>query len=123
MAEGVGFEPTVRFHAQRFSRPSQSTTLPPLRVGIFGRAAFRVAFWRQVSSPNQPQGVIKNNLVRFKSHFFIVEVAEVKVQQFAETRPPGRRIMDALQEHDIKIAVSLKHHRSFFGECNVPADQ
>ena len=30
MAERVGFEPTVRLHAQRFSRPSQSTTLAPL---------------------------------------------------------------------------------------------
>jgi hypothetical protein len=35
MAEGVGFEPTVRFHAQRFSRPSQSTTLPPLHKGYW----------------------------------------------------------------------------------------
>ena len=31
MAEEVGFEPTVRFHARRFSRPVQSTTLPHLR--------------------------------------------------------------------------------------------
>ncbi len=31
MAEEVGFEPTVRFHARRFSRPVQSTTLPLLR--------------------------------------------------------------------------------------------
>src|SRR5436305_1215110 len=35
MAERVGFEPTVRLHAQRFSRPSQSTTLAPLpRVAL-----------------------------------------------------------------------------------------
>ncbi len=32
LAERVGFEPTVRLHAQRFSRPSQSTTLAPLRA-------------------------------------------------------------------------------------------
>ena len=31
VAEGVGFEPTVRLHAQRFSRPSHSTTLASLR--------------------------------------------------------------------------------------------
>ena len=31
VAERVGFEPTVRLHAQRFSRPSRSTTLAPLR--------------------------------------------------------------------------------------------
>ena len=31
MAERVGFEPTVRSHARRFSRPVHSTTLPPLR--------------------------------------------------------------------------------------------
>ncbi len=30
MAERVGFEPTVRRNAQRFSRPPQSTTLAPL---------------------------------------------------------------------------------------------
>ena len=34
MAERVGFEPTVPVRAQRFSRPSQSTTLAPLRRGI-----------------------------------------------------------------------------------------
>jgi hypothetical protein len=32
VAEEVGFEPTVRFHARRFSRPVHSTTLPLLRV-------------------------------------------------------------------------------------------
>ncbi len=32
MAEEVGFEPTVRFHARRFSRPVHSTTLPLLRL-------------------------------------------------------------------------------------------
>ncbi len=32
VAEGVGFEPTERSHAQRFSRPPHSTTLPPLRL-------------------------------------------------------------------------------------------
>src|SRR3569833_862799 len=31
MAERVGFEPTGTVGAQRFSRPSQSTTLAPLR--------------------------------------------------------------------------------------------
>ncbi len=31
MAERVGFEPTVRLPAQRFSRPSRSTTPAPLR--------------------------------------------------------------------------------------------
>ncbi len=32
LAEGVGFEPTVGLPPQRFSRPSQSSTLAPLRV-------------------------------------------------------------------------------------------
>ena len=31
LAETVGFEPTGRSHAQRFSRPPHSTTLPNLR--------------------------------------------------------------------------------------------
>ena len=31
-AERVGFEPTVRLRAQRFSRPPDSTTLAPLRL-------------------------------------------------------------------------------------------
>ena len=34
VAERVGFEPTVPVKAQRFSRPSQSTTLAPLRRGF-----------------------------------------------------------------------------------------
>ena len=34
MAEEVGFEPTVRSHARRFSRPVQSTTLPLLRARL-----------------------------------------------------------------------------------------
>ena len=32
LAERVGFEPTVHRSAQRFSRPSDSTTLAPLRI-------------------------------------------------------------------------------------------
>jgi hypothetical protein len=32
LAEGVGFEPTVGLPPQRFSRPSQSSALAPLRV-------------------------------------------------------------------------------------------
>ena len=31
LAERVGFEPTVGLHLLRFSRPTRSTTLPPLR--------------------------------------------------------------------------------------------
>lgn len=31
MAGGEGFEPPERFHVRRFSRPEQSTTLPPTR--------------------------------------------------------------------------------------------
>ena len=30
MADGVGFEPTVRSHARRFSRPLPSTARPPI---------------------------------------------------------------------------------------------
>jgi hypothetical protein len=30
MADGVGFEPTVRLHARRFSRPLPSTARPPI---------------------------------------------------------------------------------------------
>jgi hypothetical protein len=37
MAERVGFEPTVPVRAQRFSRPSQSTTLAPLREILASR--------------------------------------------------------------------------------------
>ena len=33
VAEGVGFEPTVRSPAQQFSRLPQSASLAPLRVG------------------------------------------------------------------------------------------
>jgi len=38
-AEGVGFEPTVGFHLLRFSRPSQSAALAPLRERRVGRAS------------------------------------------------------------------------------------
>ena len=31
LADGVGFEPTVRLHARRFSRPLPSTTRPPIQ--------------------------------------------------------------------------------------------
>ncbi len=34
VAEGVGFEPTVRLPARRFSRPVYSTTLAPLRITL-----------------------------------------------------------------------------------------
>ena len=46
VAEEVGFEPTVRFHARRFSRPVHSTTLPLLRgaTGLAGGARF----WKPV---------------------------------------------------------------------------
>lgn len=52
MAEGVGFEPTEAFQPLRFSRPAQSTTLPPLlflnsrslfRRARVGRAVFTLA--------------------------------------------------------------------------------
>ena len=51
MAERVGFEPTVRLHAQRFSRPSRSTTLAPLRGhayrGVFSGGQQRRRGWEK----------------------------------------------------------------------------
>ena len=41
VAEEVGFEPTVRFHARRFSRPVHSTTLPLLPRRFSGYSASR----------------------------------------------------------------------------------
>ena len=41
LAERVGFEPTVRLHAQRFSRPPDSTTLAPLRADGYGSESSR----------------------------------------------------------------------------------
>ena len=35
LADGVGFEPTVRSHARRFSRPVPSTTRPPIQIFKF----------------------------------------------------------------------------------------
>ena len=35
MADGEGFEPPVELPPQRFSRPSQSTALPPIRNYFF----------------------------------------------------------------------------------------
>jgi hypothetical protein len=53
VAEGEGFEPPESFHSQRFSRPSQSTTLPPLRRVRQTVRARDVALWPKVSSPNR----------------------------------------------------------------------
>ena len=39
MAEGEGFEPPEGLHPQRFSRPPQSTALPPLRRSDFNHLA------------------------------------------------------------------------------------
>src|ERR1051325_7305649 len=36
LAEREGFEPPSGFHLKRFSRPPQSTTLPPLRPQVSG---------------------------------------------------------------------------------------
>jgi hypothetical protein len=51
MAEGEGFEPPVRFPAQRFSRPSQSTTLPPLRFSAAFRRSFTLVAGREGLEP------------------------------------------------------------------------
>ena len=52
MAEGVGFEPTVGIHPQRFSRPSHSAALAPFRlatlsVGMMGGSRNENAVWRR----------------------------------------------------------------------------
>ena len=39
VAEGEGFEPPEGLHPQRFSRPPQSTALPPLRRSDFNHLA------------------------------------------------------------------------------------
>ena len=38
LADGEGFEPPVELPPQRFSRPSQSTALPPIRNYFFRRS-------------------------------------------------------------------------------------
>ena len=47
MAERVGFEPTVRSRAQRFSRPPRSATLAPLQTGRI----YRTTIIRQATTP------------------------------------------------------------------------
>ena len=44
MAEGEGFEPPEGANPQRFSRPPQSTALPPLQVGAGEGGRFLAAF-------------------------------------------------------------------------------
>ena len=41
LADGEGFEPPVSVNPRRFSRPVQSTTLPPIPLGIYKHLAFR----------------------------------------------------------------------------------
>ena len=43
LAEGVGFEPTVRSRVQRFSRPPRSTAPAPLRMGLNDRSSHPLA--------------------------------------------------------------------------------
>src|SRR5687767_11794699 len=50
MAERVGFEPTVPFRVQRFSRPSRSTTPAPLLRTACKELPFRLELWRVVAS-------------------------------------------------------------------------
>ncbi len=61
MAERVGFEPTDPVKSLRFSRPTRSTTLPPLRVSTevpfkglsAGRADENTVGWSLPQVPNQ----------------------------------------------------------------------
>ena len=46
MAEGVGFEPTVGIHPQRFSRPSHSAALAPFRLATLSVGSSRSFRWR-----------------------------------------------------------------------------
>ncbi len=48
LAERVGFEPTVRSRAQRFSRPPRSATLAPLP-----RGAYRTTLDRRATAPDR----------------------------------------------------------------------
>ena len=85
MAEEVGFEPTVRVHVRRFSRPVHSTTLPLLRSRLVigrllilkvaktvGKDGFRhrVAEWRRTAF-HEP---------RFNIHSFEITGAVFKAQ-------------------------------------------
>ena len=55
VAEAVGFEPTGRVNGQRFSRPSQSTTLPSLRRGLPRPARPRAPAIRPAPFPAGPR--------------------------------------------------------------------
>ena len=57
LAERVGFEPTVSANPQRFSRPSQSTTLAPLRkASAGGPAGDRAARLAEAAGLAKPLG-------------------------------------------------------------------
>ena len=57
LAERVGFEPTVRLPVQRFSRPSHSTTLAPLRARSFKQSTSRWASTNRKLPPELPPRV------------------------------------------------------------------
>ncbi len=59
MAERVGFEPTVRLHARRFSRPVQSTTLPPLQIRVADRPFAAICWQLQAFAAKTPATVEK----------------------------------------------------------------
>lgn len=51
LAEGEGFEPSVRFTARRFSRPVPSTARPPLRTSLLYQTfAVRENGWRETTA-------------------------------------------------------------------------
>ena len=60
----MGFEPTVRFHARRFSRPVHSTTLPLLR---FACSTPGIAILKATWCGNPPKGYARTFLVARKA--------------------------------------------------------
>jgi hypothetical protein len=102
VAEGVGFEPTGRLHAQRFSRPPLSAAQPSLRVVYFtmkslcfqGKAARRDRRGTKHPANSQFYGI--NNQKGYSGSFgcgsvSFVASAEVILDAWREIEvpPPG----------------------------------
>ena len=73
MAEGVGFEPTGRVNAQRFSRPPLSATQPSLRL----ESAMSWELRAQTTALHLKNGVFIS-LLSAKNHHLIKELPHVR---------------------------------------------
>ena len=81
MADGEGFEPPEALRLQRFSRPSHSTTLPPIRN--FSRRSFNLRF----CSSFAPGGATHHSFARGGTVFALLTRKQDRAIAHSATHP------------------------------------